>query len=420
MDPARRVAAWMAGVVVGAYRSLVLTVLFFALPAVVAVLGVWSFRIAQNPVLAAWWTVVGAFVLFVVGGRPLCWTFRVLVRRWCGVEIATLYRPMLSPRRMSTGYWWNGYGYNRWRRSSVVQRWLRSRTRDPASWRDMVWLVVAPFTVGVVVVLPLASIGVVASVWESGGQRWWALLPLFVGVVSAPYGWRAVGPVAVAVLGSPRSARLAERVQDLVATQADMTATQAAEIRRIERDLHDGAQARLVALGMTLSAAERALRSDPGRAQQLLAEARTSTTAAVAELRELVRGITAPILIERGLVDAIRAMAMDIPLPIQVRSTIKDRLELPAESALYFGVAELLANIVKHAQACSVTITADYAAGAARIAVSDDGVGGAAVLERGGLRGLEHRLAPFGGTLRISSPAGGPTTATMVVPCAYS
>jgi signal transduction histidine kinase len=199
-----------------------------------------------------------------------------------------------------------------------------------------------------------------------------------------------------------------------------MTATQAAEIRRIERDLHDGAQARLVALGMTLSAAERALRSDSGRAQQLLAEARTSTTAAVAELRELVRGITAPILIERGLVDAIRAMAMDIPLPIQVRSTINDRLELPAESALYFGVAELLANTVKHAHASAVTITADYAAGAARIAVSDDGIGGAAIPERGGLRGLEHRLAPFGGTLRISSPAGGPTTATMVVPCAYS
>ncbi|MEV4755800.1 histidine kinase [Micromonospora sp. NPDC049559] len=397
-----------------------LTVLLFVLPALETAIGVWSIRNAPNVALGVWWTVFGTYLLFILFGRPICQHVRTLVHHWTERKIASPYRPTAPLRKMSTGYWWNGYSYDRWKAYSIMQRWLRSRTRDPAAWRDYAWLAFVPLAIGPVVALPPVSVAVAVSVATAEHLPWLAALPFLLGVASAPYAWRVVGPAAAAVLAKSEAARLSERIRDLVATQADMTVTQAAEIRRIERDLHDGAQARLVALGMTLASVERALRSDPNRAARLLAEARRSTTAAVAELRELVRGITPPVLIERGLVEAIRALALNIPLTVRVRSTIKGRLELPAESALYFGVTELLTNAVKHAHASAVTIIAEQTADAVRITVSDDGSGGAAVSRQGGLRGLEQRLAPFGGTLAISSPPGGPTTATMVVPCEYS
>ena len=229
-------------------------------------------------------------------------------------------------------------------------------------------------------------------------------------VASAPYAWRPVEPVAVRFLRASPAMALADRVDELTAQRADTTVAQAAEIRRIERDLHDGAQARLVALGLSLATAEKLMETDPDRAKALLREARAGAATSLTELRELVQGINPPVLNERGLVDAVRAFALDSPLEVAVSADVELRLDPPIESALYFGIAELLTNAVKHAQATRARIsiarepTPDIV-----VEVEDNGRGGADVRAGGGLAGLRRRLAVFDGTLEITSPAGGPT-----------
>jgi signal transduction histidine kinase len=194
----------------------------------------------------------------------------------------------------------------------------------------------------------------------------------------------------------------------------------AAELRRLERDLHDGAQARLVALGISLRAAERLIRASPDAAAALVAEARESSQTALGELRDLVRGIRPPVLADRGLADAVRALALDTPLRTEVDAELPGRPDLAVESACYFAIAELLANAVKHSSARQAQVRIGYADGALRITVTDDGVGGADPARGSGLVGLERRLATFDGVLAVSSPPGGPTIVAIEVPCALS
>ena len=153
-----------------------------------------------------------------------------------------------------------------------------------------------------------------------------------------------------------RARQLTKRVQMLTQTRYDAVDTAAAELRRIERDLHDGAQARLVALGMSLRAAERLFPTSPEAALALVAEAKEASSRALTELRDLVRGIYPPVLADRGLADAIRALALDTPLPVELDIDLPGQLEPPVDSAVYFSVAEALANVVKHAHARSVRI----------------------------------------------------------------
>jgi signal transduction histidine kinase len=218
-------------------------------------------------------------------------------------------------------------------------------------------------------------------------------------------------------LGRTSKVALSARVRQLTDSRSDTVDLQAAELRRIERDLHDGAQSRLVAMGMTLSAAERLLERDPAAARTLLTEARDSSAQALHELRDLVRGIHPPVLADRGLVDAIRARALEAPLPVQVRAPCTGRLASPVESAAYFAVSELLTNVVKHAGAGRVTVTVEHTRGTLRITVEDDGRGGADAREGGGLAGIRRRLAAFDGTLDAESPAGGPSRMHIVIPC---
>ncbi|PRX61762.1 histidine kinase [Nonomuraea fuscirosea] len=229
-----------------------------------------------------------------------------------------------------------------------------------------------------------------------------------------------IGPVAGRFLGPIPSSRLGRRIKELEAIRADMTATQAAELDRIERGLHDGAQARLVAMGMSMQAAEHLVDADPAAAKAILAEARASSVAALTELRSLVRGINPPVLAERGLVDAVRALALDAPVEVAVRSAVPSRPERPVESALYFAVAELLANVSKHAGATRATVELGYADRTLSATVTDDGAGGADLSAGSGLSGIGRRMAAFGGRLDIDSPAGGPTRVTVAVPCALS
>jgi signal transduction histidine kinase len=217
-----------------------------------------------------------------------------------------------------------------------------------------------------------------------------------------------------------RAQQLTKRVQTLTQTRYDAVDTAAAELRRIERDLHDGAQARLVALGMSLQAAERLFPTSPAAALALVAEAKESSSRALTELRDLVRGIYPPVLADRGLADAIRALALDTPLPVELDIDLPGEVELPIASAVYFSVAEALANAAKHAHAHGVRIQLGHAAGMLRSQVTDDGWGGADPAQGTGLAGMERRLAAFDGILAVNSPPGGPTIVVIEVPCALS
>ena len=217
-----------------------------------------------------------------------------------------------------------------------------------------------------------------------------------------------------------RNAALAGRVTRLTETRGTAVDTAAAELRRVERDLHDGAQARLVALGINLRAAEQLFNTNPGAALTLVAESRQNSALALAELRALVRGIRPPVLADRGLADAIQALALGSPIPVETDIQLPELVPAPVESAAYFAAAEALANAVKHSGASTVHIRIAHWAGTLRIEVTDDGHGGADPVGGTGLLGVEGRLSTLDGILAVSSPPGGPTIIVIEVPCALS
>lgn len=413
----------------GAVRSPVLLVLTALLP------GAWAasaffFLALTGSAVGTFWCVFGvATPSLVVFPRPLCRAVRSLAGRWTGREIPDSYRPLVPVTRMATRYWWNGYDYQRFRWISLLHRWILTRVYDPAAWRDMLWILVAPVTAGAAAAAPLALVaaGAAAAAARPGttplpeeARVPVAVLSTALGVLLLPLGWRAAVLVARRLLGPSSLVRSTTRIAVLVQGRADLTHAQEAELRRIERDLHDGAQARLVSIGLSLSAAERLLGEDQAEVRALLRQTRENSLAALRELRELTQGIVPPVLVERGLVDAIRALALDAPLRTSVRSTLERRLETPIESSLYFTTAELVANAVKHSHGSAIDITIDRTRGGVAIAVTDDGRGGARIGAGSGLAGLTTRLHAFDGTLRIDSPPGGPTRATVEVPCASS
>ncbi|TDC28751.1 sensor histidine kinase [Micromonospora sp. 15K316] len=418
----RQVGSWFARAGVGFVRACTVAAVTMLVP------GVWAAAVA----LGIWWgpanpwSWVAPFVLVCLGtlalSRPVCRMVRHLVRRWTTSVIPDGYRPAPQVVRMSTGYWWNGFSYERSRRDAVMdQRW-RLRYTDPATWRDLRFTVIAPFTAGLIASLP--PVGAAAALLWLGrpgpGAGLLGAAGVVVAVASAPYAWRPLEPVAVRFLRPSRAAALTDRVDELTAQRANATVAQAAELRRIERDLHDGAQARLVALGLSLATAEKLMENDPDRARTILREARAGASASLAELRELVRGISPPVLTERGLVDAVRALALDIPLDTHVDADLRRRPEPPVESALYFGIAELLTNAVKHAHASRARVSIAQHADHLVVEVEDDGRGAATMHTGGGLAGLRRRLTAFDGTVEITSPAGGPTRIRMAVPCESS
>jgi signal transduction histidine kinase len=427
-------------VAVGLYRCLVLTALAVAVPAfavvgwllgshvtrswsahhfaapfavrAVAALGEWA--------LAAWWVTLAVALVLVLFGRPLCDTVRRLAGQWLGLAIESPYRPVPAPVRMATGYWWNGFEYHRSEAEARRAGWVDARRTDPQFWRDALWLFLASVTAAPVAALPLLALAVAVYAVLTPNLAPWTVVLAAAALAGAPFAWRILARSAPGLLGPSAGQRLGWRVGELEAIRADLTQTQVAELERIERGLHDGTQARMVALGMSLGAAERLIDSDPEAAKRILRDARNSSAEALAELRRLVRGINPPVLVERGLVDAVRALALDASLEVVVESSVPSRPERPIESAMYFAVAELMANAAKHARATRVTVALGYEAGELSALVSDDGIGGATVREGSGLSGLCRRMAAFGGGLEIESPAGGPTRVRAWVPCVLS
>jgi signal transduction histidine kinase len=210
---------------------------------------------------------------------------------------------------------------------------------------------------------------------------------------------------------------LEERVEVLSESRAEAVDVAAAELQRIERDLHDGAQARLVALALDLGMAEDRFQRDPEGARELVEKARGEARLALGELRDLARGIRPALLAERGLGEALGGLAARTPLPTTVEAEIDERLPAAVEGAVYFTAAEALTNAVKHAQARNARIRLWRAGGLVHVEVRDDGRGGAEPSGHG-LDGLRKRLAALDGTLDVDSPAGGPTIVRAQVPCA--
>jgi len=321
--------------------------------------------------------------------RGLAVLTRILSGDWCAVPITDPY--LNQPADGPGGY-------------RARLRWLA----DPATRRDVQWLAVNTLGGWILAAAPagLMVYGLLCLLGGNQGHPVVAPPPAFpgseppmllllgavliaLGLWAGPRLLRGYGLLARSLLGPTGQAALALRVAHLARTRADTIDTGAAEMRRIERDLHDGAQARLVAMGMTLDAADQVLGDNPAAARALLAE-------------------------------AVRALALDLPLRVHFASELAGRAPASIESAAYFAASELLANVTKHAHAGQAWVDLRHRDGTLRLGVSDDGCGGADPAHGTGLAGIERRLAAFDGVLALSSPPGGPTVVNMEIPCALS
>ena len=227
------------------------------------------------------------------------------------------------------------------------------------------------------------------------------------------------------LLGPSRSEELARQVESMTRVRTEIVAATDAERRRIERDLHDGAQQRLVSLAMNLGMARAAFTDAPEPVRQAIAEAHDEAILALTELREFIRGLHPAVLNDRGLDAALSGIAARAPLPVRLRVDVEPRCSASVEAVAYFIVSEALTNVAKYARATRADVTVNRIGAALRVVVSDDGRGGAAVppddggtaSSGTGLRGLMQRAASVEGTLTIESPPGGPTTITAELPC---
>jgi signal transduction histidine kinase len=227
-----------------------------------------------------------------------------------------------------------------------------------------------------------------------------------------------VGAAVVLVLQNERlDAELRVRVAELRASRARIVEAGDQQRRRIERDLHDGAQQRLMALGINLRLARDRVHEDPAAAIELLDTSLDELGEATAELRELARGIHPTVLTNRGLAAALNGLAGRSPVPVEILATPADRLPAPIESAVYFVVAEALTNAARYATAQRVTVAVSRYDGAVHVEVCDDGVGGANPADGSGLRGLNDRVAALDGGLEVASPKGEGTTVRVSLPC---
>jgi signal transduction histidine kinase len=406
--------------------------------------------------IAAWLTRLGLDTSYLLLGLPAgVITFTVAVTGWAtalGLAITLIGLPIA----MATIVVSRGMAQaERWRAALVLGEPVRGRYRppvtgrivdrlkalfaDPQTWKDLGWhLLLLPvgivgFTVAVCcwcwslycLSFPL-WFKITPAAADFGDFTldtwWWALLVFTVGIATLPISIALLrgtaagtGALARLLLGADTE-ELEERVEVLTETRAGAVDAAAAELQRIERDLHDGAQARLVALAMDLGMAEERFERDPEGARELVEKARDEAKQALAELRDLARGMRPALLAERGLGEAIRALAGRTQLPTAVTVEPGERVAPAVESAAYFVVAEALTNAVKHSAATRLTVDVTRDGDVLVVQVADDGVGGADPAGSG-LTGLRKRIEALDGILRIASPPGGPTLLHAEIPC---
>jgi signal transduction histidine kinase len=317
--------------------------------------------------------------------------------------------------------------------------------RDSSTYRDLlyVWLVqpvlgLFNFVAAVVawsIPLWLITLPLYAITWEDSapelgtGHRlnsWGEVLPLAIlGLIVlplAPRATRALARLDVAVarslLSPSRTEELEERIDTLRETQARSVHIAMADRRQIERDLHDGAQQRLLTLGMDLSMALEKFETDPDAARALVGDAHQELQRAVAELRNLARGVHPAVLTDRGLDAALSSLAARSPVPVRLDVNLRERPPASVEATAYFIVAESLTNAARYANATAIDVRVRRLDGKLQVEVADNGVGGAQQRPDGGLAGLVDRASSVEGSLRVSSPAGGPTIVAAELPCA--
>jgi signal transduction histidine kinase len=318
-----------------------------------------------------------------------------------------------------------------------------ARISDPATWIEVGYhLFMLPFgivTFTVTVALWSTALGMLTApawAWSVPDQRIWidvdrfwvidsgpleltlvalgGLLLLFV----TPWVVRAMAAGNRAVVRGMLGTDLVQRVQTLTETRAAAVDLAAEDRRRIERDLHDGVQQRLVALAMDLGRAKDKMDSDPDRAKELVTEAHEEAKRAITDVRDLARGIHPAVLTDRGLDAALSALAARSSVPVTMRVDVAVRPPASVEAAAYFVVSEALANVAKHSRAKAATVTVRRSDDLLTIQVQDDGVGGASVVGGSGLAGLRDRVQALDGELHLLSPQGGPTVLMAEIPCA--
>jgi signal transduction histidine kinase len=312
--------------------------------------------------------------------------------------------------------------------------------RAPATWRQLGYhlLAMTGGTAGGLLVAacwtaPALAVASLTGRWDGGRGTvvglglvlLSALLFLVAPRVAAKVA-RVDQTAALALLGPSRGEELAVRVEALARSRAEIVAATDAERRRIERDLHDGTQRRLVSLAVQLGMARASLTDAPEAVRQVIEQAHDEATEALAELRQLVRGLHPAVLDDRGLDAALSGIAANAPLPVRLRVDVATRCAPGVEAVAYFVVSEALTNVAKHAGASRAEVTVERTGDRLRVVVADDGRSGAtldpdpvAPANGGGtgLRGLAQRAAAVDGTLSIQSPPGGPTAITVELPC---
>ncbi|QXJ20139.1 sensor domain-containing protein [Actinomadura graeca] len=317
----------------------------------------------------------------------------------------------------------------------------RRLLRSPALWRDVAWTLAHGFTALVAAVLavglwPAIPFSFSLPLWwwaaPEGSQSAFVTLDSWPKALTLPFlqvaldaflllwlvprlaRWQAL--LAEALLRPTRRTSLTERVEQLTETRAGALEAHGAELRRIERDLHDGTQAQLVAAALRLGLADRRFDADPDAARALFLEARDGVEEALTDLRTVIRGIYPPILSDRGLAGAVRALAAGRPIPVETDLT-DARAPAAVEAAAYFVVAEALTNVAKHSGASRAWVTVRRDGALLRIVVRDDGKGGADAGRGSGLAGIRRRVAALDGATRVDSPDGGGTTLEVDLPC---
>ena len=410
--------------------------------ATLAILLGFAIAIASITILSAFFSVGGSGIIWLVGipiiGLGIEFS-RVIARveRWrmTYVDLRPLlpheYRPFDGIPRSPYGPW--------------LRAWAETQFLDANRWRDVVYiLVLFPLAIlefSVVVGLWLSAVGLVLTpvlfaglrslgvhpplAWSSPAWTGMTVFAVLVGLALVPVAASVARGLMIlhravveGLLCVDPTTALRHDVERLRGSRSAALELEASELRRIERDLHDGAQQRLVVLAIDLGMAEDRIDTDPAAARALVAGARTQARLALAEIRELVRGTAPAILVDRGLVAALGAVAGGCPVPTVLDSTLVagERLPPAVERAAYFVVAEALANVAKHGAASRCEISLRHEPTQLVVEIRDDGVGGATVTPGGGLAGLRDRVQALDGSLAISSPPGGPTTVHVELP----
>ncbi|NNH72376.1 sensor histidine kinase [Nocardia uniformis] len=311
---------------------------------------------------------------------------------------------------------------------------------DPANRRDVVWLTVHAGT-GLILgalafALPLSAInqaliplywqlvpegavdnfGISVRSWSGALLAMVLAIPVGALALQVPVMARWQARVARWLLAPPADVALADRVAELTATRAAALDAHGAELRRIERDLHDGAQARMAAVIMQLGLAEQLHDRDPAAARDLMRKAQDTATDALAELREVLRSVYPPVLSDRGLASALSGLAARSPIPCTLEASTIGRWPAAVEAAAYFVVAEALTNATKHSRAHSIAVSVRGADNLLTVEIRDDGIGEAREADGGGLAGIRRRAEALDGRMTLASPAGGPTVLRVELP----